>query len=502
MRMSGDEVENGIDWLGFATAKQLAAALAARKISARELTDHVIARIEAFDGPVNAVVVRDFERAREAADAADTARARGDRRPLLGIPITVKESFNLAGTPTTWGVPEAKDWIAQDDAVAVARVKAAGAVILGKTNVPLNLADWQSYNDIYGTTNNPWNLERTPGGSSGGSSAALAAGFGALSLGTDIGGSLRAPAHFCGVYAHKPTYGLVPIRGHTPPHLPALPFNRDFSVLGPMARSAADLALALDIMAGPDETRDAIAYSLQLPPPRHEELKAFRVLVIDDHPLVPTANAIRAALGDLADRLVIAGAKVARDSPLLPDLADSARLFMRLLMPVFSARWPLAQYQEAQAAAQALEPEDISLPAERLRGMVLSHREWIVADTARTKLQQQWREVFREWDVVICPPMPTLAYPHDHSQPEFTRRIDIDGTLCPYSDQLVWPGMATIAGLPATAAPIGFCGDLPIGVQIIGPAFEDRTTIAFADLRQREFGGFVPPPFYSNPPPR
>jgi len=185
----------------YRSTKDLAAALKRRDISAVELLDQVIARVEALDGRLNAVVVRDVER--------------GEGRPLTGIPMTIKESFNIAGLPTTWGIPRFKDFVAQEDALIVSRVKAAGAVIVGKTNVPIVLGDWQSYNEIYGTTNNPWDLGRTPGGSSGGSAAALAAGFGPLSLGSDIGGSLRVPAHYCGVYAHKPTLALVPARGGT-----------------------------------------------------------------------------------------------------------------------------------------------------------------------------------------------------------------------------------------------------------------------------------------------
>jgi amidase len=226
-----------------------------------------------LDQRLNSVVVRDFERAREAAKAADAALARGEGRPLLGVPITIKESFNIAGLPTTWGIPQFKDFIPKEDAVLVSRVKSAGAVILGKTNVPLLLSDFQSYNDIYGTTNNPWDPGRTPGGSSGGSAAALAAAFGSLSFGSDIGGSLRVPAHFCGIYSHKPTLGLVADRGHAAPPNPPLPLEGDLAVVGPLARSAADLAQALDVVAGPDEERAGIGYRLALRPARHEELK-------------------------------------------------------------------------------------------------------------------------------------------------------------------------------------------------------------------------------------
>ena len=212
------------DW-DYRTTKQLIEALQARKISALELAERVITRIELLEPRLNSVVVRDFDRARDAAKLADAALARGKRLPLLGIPMLVKESFNVAGTPTTWGIPTFKDWMAKEDAVAIARLKAAGAIILGKTNVPINLGDWQSYNEIYGTTNNPWDVDRTPGGSSGGSSAALAAGFGPLSLGSDIGGSLRTPAHYCGSTLTSRPSDVVPLRGHTPPGLPPLPFR-------------------------------------------------------------------------------------------------------------------------------------------------------------------------------------------------------------------------------------------------------------------------------------
>src|SRR5262245_2672269 len=386
----------------YRSTKELVEALQGRKVSAIELTDQVIARIEAIDPRINAVVVRDFDRARDGAKRADAALSRGERRALLGIPMVVKEAFNVAGLPTTWGIPAFKDWTPREDAVAVARLKSAGAVVLGKTNVPLALADIaQSFNDIYGTTNNPWDTGRTPGGSSGGSAAALAAGFGSLELGTDLGGSLRVPAHYCGVCAHKPTLGLVPSRGVWGPGSPALPREHDLAVVGPMTRSAADLALGLDVLAGPDEARAGIAYRLALPEARHGELKKFRVLVIDTHPLLPTAATLRTALDRLSQRLVKVGVKVGHSSPLVPDLAESARLYMRLLVARFSENWPPDRYKEAQVAAEALNPDDKSLVAERTRAAVLSHRDWIAADSARVGLQQRWSELFREWDVVL-----------------------------------------------------------------------------------------------------
>jgi amidase len=478
----------------YESATELVDAMAGGAVSAVELAEEAIARIERYDVSLNAVCVPDFERALEAARAADAARARGDVRPLLGVPMIVKESFHMAGLPTTWGIPEFEDFVPDTDAVAVERVKEAGAVVLGKTNVPLVLGDVQSYNAIYGTTRNPWDPERTPGGSSGGSAAALAAGYGALSLGSDIGGSLRNPAHYCGIYAHKPTLGLLPLRGHTSPGLPVLPAESDLAVIGPMARSAADLALLLDVLAGPDELGTGIAYRLELPAARHTELADYRVLVVDAHPLLPTASSVRTAIDRLADRLTAAGANVERDSPLLPDQADAARVYMHLLMSTLGARYPTEVYEQARAEAARLDPDDRSLRAERIRGTALSHRDWIAADAQRAVQGQRWRELFTEFDVVVYPIMPTPAFPHDHS-PMGSRRIDIDGADHDYLDQIALAGVATLPGLPATALPIGSSAEgLPIGVQAIGQMFGDRTTIRFAELAEREFGGFTPPP--------
>jgi len=367
--------------------------------------------------------------------------------------------------------------------------------------VPIGLGDWQSYNDIYGTTNNPFDLGRTPGGSSGGSSAAVAAGYGALSLGSDIGGSLRVPAFHCGIYAHKPTFDLVAMRGHTPPPMPPLPSNRDLSVIGPMARGAADLSLLLDAIAGPDPLEAGKGYKLALPPSRHDELKNFRILLIDTDAVMPTDKAVRGTLDRLATNLTRSGVNVDRNSPLLPDFAASTRLYMRMLMSFLSASFLPEVYADAKAAAEALSPNDNSLTAERLRGIALSHRDWLMADGGRSRLRAQWRELFKTYDVVICPIMPTPAYPHDHSGDgdQETRRIKIDGKDYVYPDQLAWPGIATLPGLPSTAIPTGFAPDgLPVGVQIVGPWLEDRTPLRLAELIEREFGGFKPPKMFDD----
>jgi amidase len=488
----------GSEW-SFASAVDVSSALKAKKVSAVELAQDAISRIERHDAKINAVCVRDFERGLAAAREADAALARGETRPLLGLPLTVKESYNIAGLPTTWGFPPQKDFKPAEDALSITRVKDAGGVILGKTNVPMGLGDWQSYNDIYGTTNNPFDLGRTPGGSSGGSAAALAAGYGPLSLGSDIGGSLRVPAFHCGVYAHKPTFGLVAPRGHTPPPFPAIPLDRDMAVIGPMARSAADLPLLLDVMAGPDPLDAGIAYRLALPPPRHSELKDFRVLVIDSDPVLPANKEVRGAIEKLAGDLGRAGVKVTRQSPLWPDFADTSRLYMRMLMAFLGTFFPPDVLAGAQAAAAQLPAGAHSLAAERLRGITQSHRGWVLDEGTRAWLRSRWRNLFGTFDAVICPIMPTPAYPHDHSPDQEARRIDIDGTLYPYPDQLAWPGVATLPGLPATAIPLGLSSQgLPLGVQIVGPWLEDRTPLKLAELIEREFGGFVRPKMFDD----
>jgi amidase len=479
----------------FRTATELAAALRSRKVSAAELTEAAIAAIEAGDGALNAVVVRDFERARAAARAADAALAKGEGGALLGLPMTVKESFNVAGLPTTWGIPGTEKIPVTQDAVAVARLKAAGAVILGKTNVSTVLADWQSTNAVYGTSNNPWDAKRTPGGSSGGAAAALAAGFVALELGSDLGGSLRIPAHFCGIYAHKPTLNLLPRRGHSPPGVPALSVvpHHDLPVIGPMARSAADLMLALDVLAGPDDA-EAVAYRLDLPPPRHAALKDYRILIVDQHPQVPTDAAVRGAIEDLEARLERTGCRMARHSALMPSLELIASTYMRLVMAFMGGTMPEPDYLAAREQAAGIPETAADRSSLSALSKVASHRAWMQADFVRTGLSHQWRALFREWDIVLCPVTPAVAFPHDE-RPWEERTITVDGHAVRYGDQFLWPGVATLCGLPATAMPIGLSeGGMPIGVQAIGPYLEDRTPIHFARLVEQAFGGFKRPP--------
>ncbi|WP_280401827.1 amidase [Nocardia carnea] len=482
-----------MDW-NFRPAEELAAALRAGAVTSVDLTEAAIARIERDDTMINAICVPDFDNARVAARAADRARSRGEGRPLLGIPVTVKESYDMAGLPTTWGMPQYRNHVPAEDAVQVSRLKAAGAVVLGKTNVPVMLRDIQTFNEIYGTTSNPWDHGRTSGGSSGGSAAALAAGFGALSIGSDLAGSLRTPAHFCGVYAHKPTLGLVAARGMVAPPAPALPVDLDLAVAGPMARTARDLTLLLDVMAGPDPLTHGRAYGIALPPARHERLADFRVLIIEDHPLIPTGSAVRAGVHRVAAALADAGARVEWRSPLLPDPTEAATLYMLLMLSNAAAGLAADEYERLKTHAAALSADDQSPAAARLRGMVLSHRDWVAASGRRELHRHGWRQLFTEFDAVVCPISPTPAFPHNHDGGLEDRRIEIDGVEYPYFDQLVLAGVATMPGLPATAIPAGRSPEgLPVGVQLIGPMYEDRTPLRLAELLEREIGGVQVP---------
>lgn len=450
-----------------ASAGELAEAVAARQVSALELAEAAIQRIEALDGPIHAVVVRDFDRARDQARAVDAAVARGERGALLGVPMTVKESHAVAGLPITWGSEIFKGAVAPEDSVAVARLRAAGAVILGKTNIPPFLSDFQSANPVYGRTNNPWDLGRSPGGSSGGGAAALAAGMVPLEFGSDVGGSIRVPAAFCGVYGHKPSYDLVPAKGHAPPG--AVGIGPPLAVVGPLARTAADLDRALAVTAGPLPAM-AKAYRLELPRARHDRLADYRVLVLDRHPSCETDDEIVDALQARADQLEALGARVTRGSELVPDLAAAHALYGRLLGAALARRGP---------------PPPV----------LVSANEWMAMLDAQLALRQQWSTLFESFDVILAPAFGTVAFPHVEEPDNDKRTLTINGHETPYFAQLAWAGPATLGNLPSTAAPIGQSrGGLPIGAQLIGAFLEDRTTIGFAGLMEEAFGGFQPPP--------
>jgi amidase len=490
----------------FASATDLLTALRAGRVSSSDLTDLYIRRIERHDGRLNAVVVRDFERARQRARAADESAARGERAPLLGLPITLKESINVVGLETTCGVPEWKGYVSPHDAPAAARLRAAGTVLLGKTNVPPVLADWQSDNPVYGRTGNPWDTTRTPGGSSGGAAAALAAGLTALEVGSDIGGSIRVPAAFCGVYGHRPSETLLPKSGQFP--MPPLPNAATvMGVQGPLARSAEDLELALSVLAGPDVGED-VAWRVDLPPARRERLADFRVAVLPPIPWLGVDGQLAAALDELASRLGRLGCVVRQAQPeALGDHREHFGLYRMLLSAVTSARVDektrlerVAMYERAgEALLRAIGGEFAQAP---LRGLTGRPGDYIAWNGRREQYRVAWRAFFRDWDVLLAPAMNVLAYPHiERAWPpddsDLTLTFTVDGRAVPYLHGLVYPAVSTVAGQPATAFPVGRSREgLPIGLQAIGPYLEDRTPIRFAALLAREIGGFTRPPGY------
>ena len=478
--------------IAFDSATRLAERIRRKEISSRELTELYLRRIERYDGAINAVVVRDFDAALAAADRADAQLAAGEELgPFHGLPLTIKEAYDIAGQPTTWGVPEFARNTAERDAAVVAALRGAGAHFLGKTNVPLQLGDFQSYNEIYGVTKNPWNPGRTPGGSSGGSSAALAAGFCALESGSDIGGSIRNPAHYCGVYGHKPTYGVVPAEGHG---LPGMFAAADLAVVGPMARSADDLATALNVVAGADHHQRR-GWRLALPHPEKRRLSDYRVAVWADDTQSPVSRAVADRVQAVADRLAAKGAQVSdRARPAGFDSAAIHEIYAFMLNGQLSAGVPDKVYASLEAGARALPPEDASDAARGLRTMTQSHRDWVRMTHRRAALRDAWSAFFDDWDILLCPQMPTTAFPHDHS-PFQGRTIDIDGESRPYLRQVFWAGLITVAYLPSTVFPTGPAEDgLPIGLQAAGREFDDYTCIEFARLLADEFGGFQPPP--------
>jgi amidase len=473
----------------FRSAKQLASDIRRRKIGALEALDLFLARVNRF----NPRPTRSWPATRRprGAPARPTPRsARGVWGPCT-VPMTVKESYDVVGMPTTWGLSELKDNVPPRNALAVDRLLEAGVVLFGKTNVPSWLADWQSFNPVYGTTNNPWDLSRTPGGSSGGSAAALAAGLTGFEAGSDIGSSIRNPAHYCGVYGHKPTFGIVPPRGQA---LPGRVAQGDISVIGPMGRSADDLAIGLSVMAGADEI-DGAGWRLELPAPRRKTLREFKVAVMRTDPVSEVDDEVQARVQAVAEFLAKKKARVSDTARPAIDTADAHRVYVFLLRAATAGRQSPEEFARNAEIARGLRPDDESYYARMTRANVAPHRDWLTANEARHQMRWRWAEFFRDYDLLLCPAAASVAFPHDHAGERHERTIPVNGRQVPTTDQL-WAGYSR--GFPSsTVAPAGFSrAGLPIGVQIVGPQYGDRTCIALARLLEHEFQGFVPPPGY------
>jgi amidase len=453
----------------FQSATETAEKLRRKAVSSRELTEMLLARIDAINPAVNAVVESRRESALQEATAADEALVRGVLGPLHGVPITIKESFNVAGLHTTWGNPAFKDYVADADATVVRRFRQAGAIIVGKTNVHFMLADFgQTANELYGVTNNPWDTTRTPGGSTGGAAAALAAGMTFLEYGSDLVGSIRIPASFCGVYGLKPSAGIVPLTGFQLPGPPAGPSEMTYmSAVGPLGRSAGDLRTALTVTAGP-EAPTANAYSWTLCGSRHTRLQDFRVGLVLDHNQATVSSEVTTLLSAAVDALTRAGVSVVEGWPDGVDPVQISESFGFHVRLFFSFQQP---GQDSGHVSQFIEHEN-----------------------RRMSARAAWSRYFNDIDVFLCPANFTPAIPHD-SRPFEERTITTPEGERPYQNQPFWISHASLPGLPAVVAPIGrTSGGLPVGAQILGPLYEDNTPITFAELLAEVIGGYEPPP--------
>ena len=477
--------------LTFASLTRAAQAIRDGEITSLELTEHIIQRIERHNPALNAIVTFTKADAIAQAKAADEALARGEAPgPLHGVPITIKDCFEVAGVRTTAGAKRLSDHLPEENAATVSRLREAGAVILGKTNVPIYAGDWQSYNEIFGTTNNPWNLEMTPGGSTGGGAAAVAAGLSFLSLGSDIGGSIRVPSAFCGLYGHKPTLNILPYRGHIPrKHAPLL------TVAGPIARSPEDLKLALEVMGGPD-TEEATAYRWTLPPARHEALSDYRVGYVLDHPFCPLSGEVRWAVQGAVEKLEGKVSALEEGWPPGVDPVKQYALYRFFHASFYASFLKDEEFEELRERAK---DQDGSREAFMALAWTAPQKAYQRAFMERVEARAAWQRFFETHDAFLLPATFTTAFPHDHSTPQSHREIPTPEGPRPYEDLYFWITFATIIGLPATIAPIGASSSgLPMGIQIIGPYLEDATPIDFATRTKDIFGGFKPPTGYES----
>lgn len=476
----------------FGTAMQAVKALRSGVISSRELTEHVFKRIAKHNPKINAFVTLIEEQAMGQAKKADelTARKRASGK-LHGLPIVVKDSFATAGVRTTSGSKLFEKYVPKEDAVVAARLKAAGAIIVGKTNLPEFAADWQSYNQVAGVTNNPWDVSRTPGGSTGGGAAALAAGLGFLEIGSDIGGSIRIPSHFCGLFGHKPTIDVVPLAGHIPPPPGALA-PAELPVAGPLARSADDLLLELEVVAGPSP-EEAVAYRWTMPKPRKTKLGEYKIGFVIDDPFCPVDSAMKEVLAGMVESLRKGGAQLTEGWPKGVNPQAMHENYMFLLSAILNAALPEATVKEMLTSVES------GVKDPWILGATTRHRDWGRQSEMRYRARAVWREYFKTFDAFLLPVNFVPAYPHDHKSDLFTRKLATSEGERSYIDQSKWIGFATLTGCPATVAPVGRTkSGLPVGIQIMGPYLEDATPIDIALKLAQTIGGFASPPGYND----
>lgn len=472
----------------FLTARTQVDRLALGQVSAADLLEEHVARYEAVNPAVNAVVRTDLEAARGRARELDRLLKSGiPAGPLHGLPITIKDTFDVDGMPATAGAPEYANRPSRTaDAQAVARLREAGAVIWGKTNTPYLAGDSQTYNPVHGRSCNPWDIGRTPGGSSGGAAAALATGMTPLELGSDIGGSLRFPAHFCGVAALKPSYGRTPIMGHVPP-APGSLAVRDLNVAGPMARDVADLRLMFQVLTG----------APVIAPPKRTSLKARRIGVWAEDKAFPVSAACRIAVETAAEAAADAGAQVLTTRPDL-DGAALIDLYLQLLLPILATDMPGALVKALEAGRPIAKLIGRGEPFGRGKWAAYSaatHHDWLRADEVRRRLKKTMSDFFTRWHAIITPVAPVTAFEHIDTGDAVSRMMNVDGKPIPYHLLHGWIALATVCHLPAVVIPAPRKpGQMPCGIQIIGPEGGDDDVLTIAEALEAQMGGFQRPP--------
>jgi len=472
---------------------QLISKINNKEISSQELLEIQLEHISEHNASINAVITINEDLALKKAIEADEAMQKGENwGPLHGLPITMKDAYEVKDIISTGGSVKWKDHIPASNAVVADRLQQAGAIVFGKTNVPLLSGDWQSYNELYGVTNNPWNTHKTPGGSSGGSAAAVSMGFSSLEVGSDIGGSVRVPAHFCGVYGLKPSYGLIPLLGHLPPPPGILSHQDTLSVAGPIARSPKDIQIALSVLAGTSPLEQK-GWKLDLPPARHQKIKDFRVAIWPNDPFCNVENAISDAIEGFANQIGKLGATVQETNPGV-SLQMNDDIYWNMSMPIIASGFPKSTLEKMKEFLRNSDPNDTNLRVRHARAALLKHKSWLSFNERRLHIKAMWEEFFASFDVLICPVVFTTAFDHNHEPDMYNRTITVDGVDRKYFELTVWPSVATLPQLPSVAIPIGQNAEgLPIGVQVIGPYLEDYTPIAFAQAIEGVCSGYTPP---------
>ncbi len=476
------------------SAADQAHAVGRGEISARELLRATLDRHRRFNDDLNAVIFTNIDEAEARADAADEATARGESwGPLHGVPMTIKEPWDWVGSPSSSGIAEQADWRPARNCEAVDRLLDAGAVIYGKTNIPVAMADWQTFNPVYGVTSNPWDHACTPGGSSGGAAAAVAAGMSAVELGSDIGASIRNPAHYCGIFGHKPTYGLVPTAGHGSHDDPTL---IDIGVGGPLTRYADDLDLILDVVAGAGGL-DAAGWRLDLPEPQWERPDQIRAAVMLESPCVVQDQELTDQLAATVGALSELGVQIDYAARPEIDIERSHHVYLMLLRAATGTEYSPEQIEDARPHAARYNDGARDYRAVAGKAVTLSHWEWARLHREREEQRLAWADFFDDYDVMLCPTAASAAYPHDLEGERADRTIPVNGGQESTIDQLFWAGWSCGVYLPGTVAPAGLTASgLPCGLQIVTGHLQDRAAIAFARLMEQELGGYQVPPGY------